>query len=355
MRQIRLLFLCTGNACRSQMAEGWARALAKQLPDLRDLELDIVSAGIEAHGVNPLAVQVMAEAGVDISGQSSDVLAADQGFDWVITLCGHADDHCPKLTTENRVHWDLADPAKAQGDADEVMLHFRACRDEVRRRFESWARDLSLGQLPAQTQPGFGEQDFEVLSREVSFKGFFQLHTLTLRNALYQGGWSEPYTREIFDRTEAVVVLPYDPVRDEVILIEQFRAAAMDTEPSPWLLELVAGLVEPGESYEMVAHREGIEEAGCTFQQLIPVQHYLVSPGGTNEKVVIFCGVTDSEGAGGIYGLEYENEDIRVLTVSSAEAFELMRVGRINNAASIMALQWLQLHKATLQSLTGSQ
>lgn len=127
---MRILFLCTGNSCRSQMAEGWGRALGGE-------EFEFLSAGIEAHGKNPRAIAVMAEAGVDISSQEStrltDEMLAD--VDLVVTVCGHADEHCPVLPAGTRKeHWPLSDPAKATGTEAEVMAVFRATRDEVRER-----------------------------------------------------------------------------------------------------------------------------------------------------------------------------------------------------------------------------
>lgn len=126
----RILFLCTGNSCRSQMAEGWARHLAGD-------HIDVQSAGIEAHGKNPRAIAVMAEAGVDISGQESTKLTAAMldGLSLIVTVCGHADEHCPVLPPGIRKeHWPLTDPAKAQGNETQIMTAFRATRDEVRKR-----------------------------------------------------------------------------------------------------------------------------------------------------------------------------------------------------------------------------
>ncbi|MFC1605938.1 arsenate reductase (thioredoxin) [Pseudomonadota bacterium] len=126
----RILFLCTGNSCRSQMAEGWARSLGGD-------EFAVESAGIEAHGKNPRAIAVMAESGVDISGQESTVVSDDmlQRADVVVTVCGHADEMCPALPNGVRkLHWPLPDPAKATGTEEEIMTAFRATRDEVERR-----------------------------------------------------------------------------------------------------------------------------------------------------------------------------------------------------------------------------
>ncbi len=127
---MNLLFLCTGNACRSQMAEGWGRQLGGDW-------LQVQSAGSEAHGKNPRAIAIMAEAGVDISGQEStrvtdEMLAA---ADVLVTVCGHADEHCPVLPAGIRkIHWPLEDPARATGTEEEIMTVFRASRDDIRRR-----------------------------------------------------------------------------------------------------------------------------------------------------------------------------------------------------------------------------
>ncbi|MCC5865477.1 MAG: arsenate reductase (thioredoxin) [Wenzhouxiangella sp.] len=128
-----ILFLCTGNACRSQMAEGFARSIAGD-------RADILSAGIEAHGKDPRALAAMAELDIDISGQESTRLSDDMlsRADLVVTVCGHADEHCPVLPPRTRrVHWPLPDPAKATGSEDEITAQFRAVRDDIRQHVES--------------------------------------------------------------------------------------------------------------------------------------------------------------------------------------------------------------------------
>ncbi len=134
----RILFLCTGNSCRSQMAEGWARHLGSG-------RIEVQSAGIEAHGKNPRAITVMREAGVDISGQESTRVTDDmiRRSDFVVTVCGHADEHCPVLPPGmKKIHWPLSDPAKATGTEEEIMAQFRATRDEVRRRVADLIQSL---------------------------------------------------------------------------------------------------------------------------------------------------------------------------------------------------------------------
>jgi arsenate reductase len=138
---MNILFLCTGNSCRSQMAEGWGRHLGGP-----DLHFD--SAGIEAHGQNPRAIAVMDEAGLDISGQASTRLTDDMlaRTDLVVTVCGHADEHCPVLPAGvDKEHWPLSDPAKATGTEAEIMETFRATRDEVERRVRALVARLGDG------------------------------------------------------------------------------------------------------------------------------------------------------------------------------------------------------------------
>jgi ADP-ribose pyrophosphatase len=164
------------------------------------------------------------------------------------------------------------------------------------------------------------------------------------------------FTREIFERGVVVAVLPYDPERGKVVLIEQFRAGAIDDAGGPWLIECVAGVIEAGESEEQVAIREGQEEAGCTISKLESISRYYVSPGGTTEHCSLFCGLVDSEGIGGIHGLPHEHEDIRVMAIDSAQAYAWVRDGKIKSSATIIALQWLELNEANLtkQAQTGS-
>lgn len=199
--------------------------------------------------------------------------------------------------------------------------------------------------------PSFsGEHDDAVtlLKDELSFKGFFRLRTLTLRHRCFNGE-SITITRELFDRGRAVCVLLYDPARDTVVLIEQFRTGAfMGIKAEAWQYELVAGMVEEGESDREVARREAVEEAGADIQGVTHMLDYFVSPGGTNEQVGLYCAWVDSRGMGGIHGLPEEGEDIRVVTVPLADAIAATRNGRINNAATLLGLQWLQLHRDDL-------
>jgi len=190
----------------------------------------------------------------------------------------------------------------------------------------------------------FTKNDVEIIAREKLYRGFFSLDLYRFRHRLFNGEMSGEVRREIFERGHASVLLPFDPVRDEVMLIEQIRIAAYDTSETPWLLELVAGMIEPGESVEDVARREAMEEAGLTVGRTKPVLNYLASPGGTSERLSILVGEVDATQAEGIHGLVEENEDIRVHVVSREQAYQWVEEGKIDNAASVIALLWLQLH-----------
>ncbi|HRD66793.1 MAG TPA: NUDIX domain-containing protein [Candidatus Competibacter sp.] len=196
---------------------------------------------------------------------------------------------------------------------------------------------------------------FEVLDKTICYSGFFRMEKYRLRHQLFSGGWSPEIVRECLERGHAVAVLPYDPERDQVVLLEQFRVGALDFPGGPWLLEIVAGIIDhPGETTEDVARRETHEEAGGELLDLIPICHYLVSPGGTSESITLFCGRVDASQTGGVHGIAAEHEDIRLLVVSRAEALDLLHAGRINSAAPIIALQWLELNWPKLLERWGS-
>lgn len=196
----------------------------------------------------------------------------------------------------------------------------------------------------------FAKNDVEIIARETLYSGFFSLELYRFRHRLFNGEMSGEVRREIFERGHAAVLLPFDPVRDEVVLIEQVRIAAYDTSESPWLLEMVAGMIEEGETPEDVARREAVEEAGLVVGRTKPVLSYLASPGGTSERSSILVGEVDAMTAEGIHGLADENEDIRVHVVSREQAYQWVEEGKIDNAASVIALQWLQLHYQDLRN-----
>ncbi|GIX22758.1 MAG: adenosine diphosphate sugar pyrophosphatase [Gammaproteobacteria bacterium] len=190
---------------------------------------------------------------------------------------------------------------------------------------------------------------WEILERRTLFQRFFRVEEYRIRHERFDGAEQE-VVREIFERGDAVVVLPYDPERDRVVMIEQFRPGAVRWPEGPWLLEFVAGMVGEGESPEAVARREAREEAGLELLELLPVCRYLVSPGGTTERIDLFCGRVDSGRAGGLHGLDEEHEDIKVHVLARSEALALLESGRAGNASTLIGLQWLALNGERLRA-----
>lgn len=194
-------------------------------------------------------------------------------------------------------------------------------------------------------------KSLEILSKETVYDGFFRMLRYRLRHGLFAGGSSGALTRELFERGHSVGVLPYDAARDCVVLVEQFRVGALEAPRGPWLLEIIAGVVEPGEAPDAVARREAREEADCALDELMPICRYLVSPGGTSEMVHLFCAPVDSDGIGGVHGEPEEGEDIQVHVLPLDEALAMIEDGAIHAAMPIIALQWLALNRERLQDL----
>ena len=190
---------------------------------------------------------------------------------------------------------------------------------------------------------------WSIIKKKLLYRGFFKLSGIQLQHELFAGGQSKVLTRELIDRGQAIAVLPYDPVRDEIVLIEQFRIGAGEDENGPWMMEIIAGYQEPGETAEEVATREAHEEAGCKVTELLPMFTYYSSPGGSNEQIQIFLGRTESSAIAGIHGLDEEGEDIKVHVLSSQQAFDWLDNGRIDSAAPIIALQWFQMNKERIR------
>jgi ADP-ribose pyrophosphatase len=191
----------------------------------------------------------------------------------------------------------------------------------------------------------FSNRDIQVIKKESLYNGFFSMVKYHFKHKLFRGGWSDVIQREIFERGHAVAVLPYDPVLKEFVMIEQVRIGALATSSSPWLLEVVAGIIDSGEEPEEVCYREAKEEAGIELTQLSKALSYLASPGGTTERLHIYVGKVDASQAGGIHGLDHESEDILVHRVPEKQALRWINEGRIDNAATLIALQWFALNK----------
>lgn len=198
-------------------------------------------------------------------------------------------------------------------------------------------------------KPDFAKNDVEILKRETLYQGFFRAEKVTLRHKLFRGGWTTPMSREILFRGEAVGVLLYDPRHDLIGVVEQFRVGALDEPVTPWCLEIVAGMVEAGESPEEVARRELLEEADVEQVELEYICNYLPSPGGCDEKMHLYCATCDLSQAGGIHGLPEEHEDIKVHVLPAEQVLAELLHGRFNNAAILICLLWLQINRPRLR------
>lgn len=193
------------------------------------------------------------------------------------------------------------------------------------------------------------ELKVEVIERELCYQGFFRLERVHLRHSLHRGGMSPVLVREILEKGDVVALLPYDPVADAVVMIEQFRVGAMANAPSAWLLEIVAGLMEPGELPEDVARREAVEEAGLAVRRIESIARFFATPAKSSELTHLLCGEVDATGAGGVHGLAHEGEDIRVIPMPAEQAFALLDAGRIDSAWPMIALMWLRAHRERLR------
>lgn len=200
------------------------------------------------------------------------------------------------------------------------------------------------------TNTSFGSNDFEILKQEILYQNFFRLVRYTVRHKLFNGGWSSSFSRELFERHSAAAVLPYDPILDRVILIEQFRPGSMFKGDSPWIIEIPAGIITNNSMPLDIAYHEAQEEAGCEVNDLELICEYFVSPGGSNEYLSLFYGRTDATHVGGVHGLPDENEDIRVLNLTTDEAFQKLAAGDIKTSPAIISLQWLKLHRERLRA-----
>jgi len=188
----------------------------------------------------------------------------------------------------------------------------------------------------------FKHADCEIKKRDRVFQGYFAVDKLTIRHKLFAGGWSNEFQREVFERGNAAAVLLYDPQLQKVILLEQFRVGALNSETSPWMIEVVAGIIEQDETARDVVIREAEEEAGQEIHELIKIGEVFTTPGGSSEQLVFYCAKADASNANGIFGLEHE--DIRVFTMDLDEIREGLEQGIFENAITIISLQWLLLN-----------
>ena len=189
------------------------------------------------------------------------------------------------------------------------------------------------------------DRKVDVIEKTTVFQGYYRVDSYRLRHSLYRGGMGAEISREVLERGHAVLVLPYDPVRDEVVLIEQFRIGPFARGDQPWSLEVVAGIIEDGEELEDVVRREAMEQAGIELSHITHALDCYASPGAVTEQISIYCARTDASLAGGIHGVEAEGEDIKVIVMPFGEVMKALDDGRINAGPAIIAVQWLALHR----------
>lgn len=195
------------------------------------------------------------------------------------------------------------------------------------------------------TQSEPSNETVEVVRKELAFQGYFRVVRYFFRHGLHQGGQSKIISREVFERGQAGAVLPYDPRRDEVVLIRQFRAGAYVAGFPPFTWETVAGMIEEGENAEVMVQREAVEEAGLVLTEVWPILNLMLTPGACSEACRIFLGRADTANAGGIFGLATEDENILVKVLPYAEAMTMLERNEVDNAVTAVALQWLALHR----------
>lgn len=178
------------------------------------------------------------------------------------------------------------------------------------------------------------------------------MDVLTLRHTRHDGTMSPQIRREMFERGHAAAVLPYDRVRDEVLLIEQFRPGPLAAgDPDPWLVEIIAGMIDKeDEAPEDVVRREAVEEAGIVLGDLEQISDTYMTPGACTERITVYCGLCDLTDAGGIFGLDTEHEDIRAFTAPVATVRDALQQHSYRNAITVIALQWLLLNRDRLRA-----
>jgi len=207
---------------------------------------------------------------------------------------------------------------------------------------------MSNTQSPPTALPS--HPDARINDSETPFARFLRLDVVRFRHRLFSGDWSGERVYEVLRRGDAIALMLYDPDRDSVVLVEQFRLPALYARLSPWQIEPVAGLVDKDESYEAVARRESREEAGIEpIGELIPIHRYMPSPGDSDEAVMLFCGRVDSSNAAGIHGLPEEQEDIRVIVKTIAELEAMVEAGQIETGHTLIGCYWLLRHRDRLR------
>lgn len=237
--------------------------------------------------------------------------------------------------------------APADQPADAVAARLPAIGVVAASELRGAREPCSGGALVAPRSP----EDLQILDRHRGFEGFFSVEVCLIRHRTHDGGMTPALRREVLVSGDAVVVLPWDPVRDRVLVIEQFRMApVLRRDPQPWLLEAVAGRIDAGETIEEAARREAREEADLNLSRLFPAIHHYPSPGILGEYLYLYVGIADlPDGTGGIHGLDSEAEDIRGHVIGRGELTRLALSGQVVNGPLAMLALWLELRQDALR------
>ncbi|WP_375172773.1 NUDIX domain-containing protein [Pseudooceanicola sp.] len=235
-----------------------------------------------------------------------------------------------------------------QGRFSGAELQFRRGQTEARAQQRVVAQQMP----PPQVGAAIPADRVEMLDIRADHAGYFRTETLRLRHPTFQGQMSAEITREVFVAADAAIVLPYDPVRDRVLLVEQFRMGPWRRGATyPWILEPVAGRIDPGESAETCVRREAQEEAGLVLREVLEIGSGYPTPGYSTEYFHIFCGLCDlPDGTEGHHGQADEHEDIRTHVLSWAQAEDLLSSGEANNIPLVLALTWLSRERSRLRA-----
>jgi ADP-ribose pyrophosphatase len=195
-------------------------------------------------------------------------------------------------------------------------------------------------------------KDTKLVQEETVHAGFFRMVRLQIQHRLFKGGWSETLEREVVLHGRVGAIIPYDPKTDRVVLLEEFRNGKFAAgDDQPWSISIAAGMIEEGEIPEEMARREMLEETGCIVGRIEEVLTFYSMPGGSSQKMTLFCAEVSAENAGGIHGLAEEGEDIRVFVQSYTRCKEMLEANQFDNAASIIGLEWLGRNRVRLRKL----
>ena len=186
--------------------------------------------------------------------------------------------------------------------------------------------------------------NFKVTNKKNLYDGFFKMNEVSLKYKKYDGSWSNEIKRELFGGAQVSAVLPYDPIKKEIVLIQQFRPGTISRNTNNYLKEIVAGIIDPGESPEIAAKRECLEETGYKIKNLTSIQGYYPAPGSSESFYHLFLGEVDSKNEKKIMGLDTENEDILVESYNISQVKKMMQNGELINGLSLIAIQWFFLN-----------